>query len=106
MLSRSAVGPAASRVAAHAVHPARPVLGCGASRRGFAAAAPRAHDFETGEAAGVRFASRELPGPVSTLSVVAKAGTRYQPYAGFSEVLDKYAFKVSGRLPSTTVAKR
>ncbi|KAK2766192.1 ubiquinol-cytochrome c reductase core subunit 1 [Arachnomyces sp. PD_36] len=59
-----------------------------------AAAAPQAKGFqyESGEAAGVKFASRDLPGPTTTLKVVAKAGSRYQPFFGYSEALAKFAF--------------
>lgn len=63
------------------------------SRRGLASAAP-AFSYETGDASGVKFASRNLPGPTTTLTVVAKAGTRYQPYPGYSDALEKFAFKV------------
>lgn len=63
------------------------------SRRGLAAASSGAYNFETGEASGVRFASRDLPGPTTTLAVVAKAGTRYQPLPGYADALEKFAFK-------------
>jgi ubiquinol-cytochrome c reductase core subunit 2 len=68
------------------------------SRRGLAAASSGAYNFETGETSGVKFASRDLPGPTTTLAVVAKAGTRYQPLPGFSDALEKFAFKV-GKFP-------
>ena len=59
-----------------------------------AAAVTQGFQYETGEAAGVKFASRDIPGPTATLSVVAKAGSRYQPFPGYSELLEKFAFKV------------
>ena len=62
--------------------------------RGLAAAASGSFTYETGEAAGVRFASRDLPGPTTHLAVVAKAGTRYQPAPGFTDGLENFAFKV------------
>ena len=62
------------------------------SRR-LATAASGTFSYETGEAAGVKFASRDLPGPTTHLAVVAKAGTRFQPLPGFSDGLEKFAFK-------------
>jgi hypothetical protein len=64
-------------------------------RRGLAAVASGSFQYETGNAAGVKFASRDLPGPTTTLTVVAKAGTRYQILPGYSDALEKFAFKVS-----------
>jgi ubiquinol-cytochrome c reductase core subunit 2 len=43
---------------------------------------------------GIKYASRDLPGPTTTLTVVAKAGTRYQTQPGYSDALEKFAFKV------------
>jgi len=63
------------------------------SRRGLAAAASGSFQYETGDAAGVKFSSRDLPGPTTTLAVVAKAGSRYQLLPGFSDALEKFAFK-------------
>ena len=67
------------------------------NRRGLAAAASGSFSYETGEAVGVKFASRDLAGPTTTLAVVAKAGTRYQVLPGFSNGLEQFAFKVSCR---------
>jgi ubiquinol-cytochrome c reductase core subunit 2 len=64
------------------------------SRRGLAAAASGSFQYETGNAAGVKFASRDLPGPTTTLAVVTKAGTRHQILPGYSDALEKFAFKV------------
>ena len=64
------------------------------NRRCLATAASGSFSYETGDAGGVRFASRDLPGPTTHLAVVAKAGTRYQPLPGFSEGLEKFSFKV------------
>lgn len=51
-------------------------------------------NYETGEVNGVKFASRDIPGPTTQLAVVARAGTRFQVYPGFAEGLEKFAFKV------------
>ena len=64
------------------------------NRRGLAAAASGSFQYKTGDAAGVKFATRDLAGPTTTLAVVAKAGTRYQILPGFSDGLEKFAFKV------------
>jgi ubiquinol-cytochrome c reductase core subunit 2 len=64
------------------------------NRRGLAAAASGSFQYETGDSNGVKFASRDLPGPTTTLAVVAKAGTRYQPLPGYADALESFAFKV------------
>lgn len=64
------------------------------NKRCLATAASGSFSYETGDAGGVKFASRDLPGPTTHLAVVAKAGTRYQPLPGFSEGLEKFSFKV------------
>ena len=74
------------------------------SRRGLAAAASGSFQYETGESSGVKYASRDLPGPTTTLTVVAKAGTRFQPLPGYSDALEKFAFKVKWYFRSTTVS--
>lgn len=63
-------------------------------RRGLAAAASGSFNYETGEGAGVKFASRDLPGPTTHVAIVARAGTRYQPMPGFTDGLEQFAFKV------------
>jgi len=65
-----------------------------ATRRGLASPASGSFQYQTGEAAGVKFASRDLPGPTATVALVAKAGTRYQSLPGLAEGLEKYAFRV------------
>ena len=65
------------------------------NRRSFAAPTSPSFSYETGDASGIKFASRDLPGPTTYLAVVAKAGTRYQPFPGFSNGLEEFAFKVS-----------
>lgn len=69
------------------------------NRRCFASPASGSFSYETGDAAGVKIASRDLPGPTTHLAVVAKAGTRYEPLPGFSEALEKFSFKVRYYLP-------
>ena len=64
------------------------------TRRCFATPASGSFSYETGDAAGIKIASRDLPGPTTHLAVVAKAGTRYEPLPGFSEALEKFSFKV------------
>lgn len=63
------------------------------ARRQLATAASGSFNYETGEAAGVKLASRDLPGPTTHLAVVAKAGSRFQPLPGYSDGLEKFAFK-------------
>ena len=68
------------------------------NRRSFAAQVSPSFSYEIGDASGIKFASRDLPGPTTYLAVVAKAGTRYQPFPGFSDGLEQFAFKVSSVL--------
>lgn len=63
-------------------------------KRGLAAAASGSFQYEQGEVHGVQYASRDLPSATTTLAVVARAGSRYQPLPGFSDALEKFAFKV------------
>lgn len=44
---------------------------------------------------GVSFAGRETPTATGSLSVVINAGSRYQPDAGVSHLLEKFAFKTT-----------
>jgi len=85
MLSRSAVGRQAQRAVrqSHAQ-----------SVRGYAAASAP-FQYQAGEAAGIKIASRDIPGPVATLAIVANAGTRYQFLPGLAEGLQRYAFKAT-----------
>ncbi len=88
MISRAPLGRNAQRALLRPCHPTP------GNRRGLAAAASGSFSYETGEAAGVKFASRDLPGPTTHLAVIAKAGTRYQPRPGFADGLENFAFKV------------
>lgn len=42
--------------------------------------------YDVSEAAGVKIANREGNGVTGTLALVAQAGSRYQPFPGFSRV--------------------
>ena len=64
------------------------------NRRGLAAVASGSFQYETGDASGVKVASRDLTGATTTMALVAKAGTRYQNLPGFTDGLEKFAFKV------------
>ncbi|KOS21993.1 Cytochrome b-c1 complex subunit 2 [Escovopsis weberi] len=67
-------------------------------RRGFAAAAAASTgSFETKDVNGLKAASRDSHGPTTTLTVVAKAGTRYQPLPGLAYGLEQFAFKSTER---------
>ncbi|OJD14010.1 hypothetical protein AJ78_05600 [Emergomyces pasteurianus Ep9510] len=90
MLSRSALSRNAPRCLRKQCIAQQP-----STRRGMAAAAAptKGFEFESGESAGVKFANREVAGPTTTLSLVAKAGSRYQPFPGYSDLLEKFAFK-------------
>ncbi|KAL1978829.1 hypothetical protein VTN31DRAFT_1688 [Thermomyces dupontii] len=81
MLSRSVFGRTAPR--ALRTH----------GRRCFASAAGPSVHYETSEAAGVKIANREVAAPTATLSLVAKAGPRYEPFPGFADGLEQFAFK-------------
>ena len=87
MLSRSAIRQAASRSWQQQ------------QRRGLAAPASGSFQYQTGESAGVKFASRDIPGPIGTLALVSQAGTRFEYLPGLAEGLNKYAFKVRSEGP-------
>jgi ubiquinol-cytochrome c reductase core subunit 2 len=89
MISRSSLGRITQLTSRQCCH--KP-----ANRRGLAAAASGSFKFQTGEAAGVKVATRDIAGPTTTLALVAKAGTRYQTLPGVADALEKFAFKVSG----------
>jgi hypothetical protein len=91
MLSRSTACRTAQRVARQqAVRPAQ--------RRGLAAPASGSFQYQSGDAQGVKFASRDFAGPTTTLALVSKAGTRYQPLPGLTEGLQNFAFRVRHRI--------
>lgn len=49
--------------------------------------------FSTAESAGVSVTARDDQRPVSQLSLVVKAGSRYQPAPGVARVLEKFAYR-------------
>ena len=63
-------------------------------KRGLAAPASGTFQYQTGDSKGIKFASRDLAGPTTTLGLVSRAGTRYQPVPGLSEGLERFAFHV------------
>lgn len=71
-------------------------------RRGLAAPASGSFTYEVDTNNGIKFASRDLPGPTTTVAVVARAGTRYQALPGFADGLENFAFKVSSDLDMRT----
>ncbi|KAF4303790.1 Peptidase M16 [Botryosphaeria dothidea] len=98
MLSRQSVGRHAQRaLRRQCVQPA--------NRRGLAAPASGSFQYQTGDASGVKFASRDLPGPTTTLALVSKAGTRYQPLPGLTEALEKFAFKNTNRRSALRIVR-
>ncbi|KAI9752784.1 MAG: hypothetical protein M4579_005490 [Chaenotheca gracillima] len=74
-------------------------------RRGLAAAASGTFQYQTGEAAGVKIATRDLPGPTTHLALVAKAGTRYQLMPGLAEGLEKFAYKGTSKRSALRIAR-
>lgn len=92
MLSRSTFGRNAPRA-----------LQTVASRRAMASAAS-GFQYDISESAGVKVANRQGAGPTSTLAVVAKAGTRFQPLPGFSDALAQFAFKVGESCANCTLS--
>lgn len=87
MLSRTTACRGAQRAARQ-----QPVARC--QRRGLAAPASGSFQYQAGEAKGVKYASRDFAGPTTTLALVAKAGTRFQPLPGLTEGLANFAFRV------------
>lgn len=85
MISRSALGRATQRAARQSWQQ---------PRRGLAAPASGSFQYATGEANGIKIASRDIPGPVGNVALVSQAGTRFQPLPGLAEGLERFAFKV------------
>ncbi|KAI4290696.1 MAG: hypothetical protein L6R35_000003 [Caloplaca aegaea] len=75
------------------------------NQRTLASAKSGGFNYETGEANGVKFASRDIPGPTTQLAVVARAGTRFQVYPGFAEGLEKFAFKSTHKRSSLRITR-
>ncbi|KAL6861034.1 ubiquinol-cytochrome-c reductase complex core protein 2 [Trichoderma novae-zelandiae] len=97
MISRSAL----SKGVQHAARRSGAV-----SRRGFAAAAAApTGSYETADISGLKVASKDAHGPTTTLAVVAKAGTRYQPLPGLTYGLEQYAFKTTQRRSALRITR-
>ncbi|KAF2716422.1 LuxS/MPP-like metallohydrolase [Polychaeton citri CBS 116435] len=88
MLSRATLGRQAQRAARRSWQQ---------QSRGLAAPASGSFQYETSEVNGVKTASRDQPGPLTTLAIVSQAGTRFQTLPGLTEGLEKYAFKNTER---------
>ncbi|KAF2085756.1 cytochrome b-c1 complex subunit 2 [Saccharata proteae CBS 121410] len=98
MLSRSSLGRQSARqLRRQCVQPS--------GRRGLAAPASGSFQYQTGDAKGVKFASRDMAGPTTTLALVAKAGTRYQTLPGLTEGLEKFAFKNTERRSALRIVR-
>ncbi|SMR59243.1 unnamed protein product [Zymoseptoria tritici ST99CH_1A5] len=87
MLSRSAISRQAQRALRRAHQ--QPT-------RGYAAASGSLN-YQTSDVNGLKVASRDQAGPVTTLALVAKAGTRYEFAPGLAEGLERYAFRTTER---------
>ncbi|KAH3955685.1 hypothetical protein HBH98_013280 [Parastagonospora nodorum] len=74
-------------------------------RRGLAAPASGSFQYEAGEAKGVKFASRDFAGPTTTLALVSKAGTRFQPLPGLTEGLANFAFRGTERRSTLRIVR-
>ena len=99
MLSRPSVVRPARLALSRAAFPPTP------KSRGFAAAASTSStgSYETSDHGGIKVASRDGHAPTTTLAVVAKAGTRYQPLPGLTAGLEEFAFKVTETLAAMLV---
>ncbi|KAI9787915.1 MAG: ubiquinol-cytochrome c reductase core subunit 1 [Candelina submexicana] len=73
--------------------------------RGLASPASGSFQYETGDAAGIKIASRDLAGPTTTLALVSKAGTRYQFMPGLADGLEKFAFKGTNKRSSLRITR-
>lgn len=61
----------------------------------------QAFSFNVSEAAGIKVASRDDGRPTTSLSVVIKAGSRFEPAPGIAHLLEKFAFQVNLSLSRT-----
>lgn len=97
MFSRSTACRGAQRAARQAA--VRP-----SQRRGLATPAGSL-GYQSGDASGIKYASRDYAGPVTTLALVAKAGTRYQPLPGLTEGLQHFAFRNTARRSTLRIVR-
>ena len=75
------------------------------NQRCLATAASGTFTYQTGDAGGVKFASRDLPGPTTHLAIVAKAGSRFEPLPGYADGLEKFAFKGTQRRSALRITR-
>lgn len=54
----------------------------------------QAFSFKVSDAAGIKVASRDDGRPTTSLSVVIRAGSRYETGPGVAHLLEKFAFQV------------
>ncbi|KAI9661932.1 MAG: ubiquinol-cytochrome c reductase core subunit 1 [Bathelium mastoideum] len=76
-----------------------------AQKRGLAAPASGSFQYQTGDSKGIKFASRDLAGPTTTLGLVSRAGTRYQPAPGLAEGLERFAFRTTDRRSTLRITR-
>ncbi|KAN0072621.1 Metalloenzyme, LuxS/M16 peptidase-like protein [Elaphomyces granulatus] len=88
MMSRNAFGRTLPRALRHNCCATSP-----RSCRGIASTTAPSLQYETAQAAGIKIANREIGAPTTSIALVAKAGSRYEPFPGFSEALVQFAFK-------------
>ncbi|KAF2162064.1 hypothetical protein M409DRAFT_27443 [Zasmidium cellare ATCC 36951] len=88
MISRAAIQRQAQRALRQSWQP---------STRGYASPASGSLAYQQGDANGIKYASRDYAGPVTTLALVSKAGTRHQILPGVAEGLERYAFRSTER---------
>ncbi|KAF2640618.1 LuxS/MPP-like metallohydrolase [Massarina eburnea CBS 473.64] len=74
-------------------------------RRGLAAPASGSFQYQSGDAKGVKFASRDFAGPTTTLALVSKSGTRYQALPGLAEALQNFAFRSTDRRSTLRIVR-
>ena len=63
--------------------------------RSMATEARQAFSFDVREVSGIKVASRDDGRPTTSLSVVIKAGSRYESAPGVAHLLEKFAYQVS-----------
>lgn len=73
---------------------ARTVRGQWQTNRGLASPASGSFSYDTGIAAGIKYAARDMPGATTQLALVARAGTRFESAPGMTLGLEGFAFKV------------
>lgn len=75
-------------------HAERTIRGQWQAKRGLASPASGSFSYDTGSAAGIKYAARDMPGATTQLALVSQAGTRFEPAPGLTLGLEGFAFKV------------